>query len=235
MRSMYGKDKTAYFTEALRGKNVPVLTLDNKWYRLLDEDARKAVKETEDKLNDYLKRQGKLNTESKEIKRLKKKLMSEIVQMVDDAGDYPTAAQTKELDQHKKLVEECNEKLEAYQDELLELPRQIDEQNLQLMLLTMENCYDTMQENSEQIHEIADWVTQIRVELKKKLVHKQELEQQNYTIYSYMHDLLGADIIDLFDLAYNPEEQHPTVSREPEKTPENETPETRKPDTGKTE
>lgn len=60
------------FTEALRGKRLPILTLDNKWYRLLDEDTRKRVAGTEERLNALLRRQGKLNTEVKDIKRLKR-------------------------------------------------------------------------------------------------------------------------------------------------------------------
>ena len=60
------------FSEALRGKKIPILTLDNKWYKLLDEETRKTVSGTEEKLNQLLKRQGKLNTETRDIKKLKK-------------------------------------------------------------------------------------------------------------------------------------------------------------------
>lgn len=212
MKRKVGKEKQELFTDALQGKNIPILTLDNKWYRLLDADARAEVGDIEEQLNALLKRQGKLNTESRDIKKLKKKLMSEIVPLVDEAGENPTAAQSKKIDQNKRLIEECNEKLEAYQDELLDLPKQIDQLNIQLMLITMECCYSTMQENTETIQEIAKWVTEIRIELKKRLIKKQELEQRNHAIYSYMHDLFGADIVDMFDLKYNPEEQHPVPS-----------------------
>ena len=30
------KEKQSVFNEALKGKKIPILTLDNKWYRLLD-------------------------------------------------------------------------------------------------------------------------------------------------------------------------------------------------------
>lgn len=224
MKRKVDKEKQNTFTEALQGKNIPILTLDNKWYRLLDDDAKEAVKDIETQLNTLLKRNGKLNTETKDIKKLKKKLMSEIVPMVDKAGDNPTAAQTKEIEQHKRLVEECNEKLAAYEDELLDLPKEIDKLNIQLMLITMDCCYDAMQENTERIQEIEKWVKEVRIELKKRLIKKQEMEQKNHTIYSYMHDIFGSDIIDMFDLQYNPEEQHPVVSKEaaPEEPKNNE-------------
>lgn len=197
------------FSEALQGKKIPILTLDNKWYRLLDEETRKSISGTETQLNDLLKRQGKLNTETKDIKKLKKKLMGEIVTMADEVEQKGGAGLEKKLEQHKKLVEDCNERLEEYQDELLELPRQIERLNYELMLATMDCCYNTMQENTEGIEEISKWVADVRVELKKQLVRKQEMEQRNHAIYSYMHDVFGAEVLELFDMTYNPEEQHP--------------------------
>ncbi len=197
------------FSEALQGKKIPILTLDNKWYRLLDEEARKSIAGTEEQLNALLKRQGKLNTETKDIKKLKKKLMSEIVTMADEAEQKGDEGLTKQLEQHKRMVEECNERLEEYQDELIDLPREIDRLNFELMLATMDCCYATMQENTEGIQEISKWVKDVRVELKKQLVRKQEMEQRNHAIYSYMHDVFGAEVLELFDMTYNPEEQHP--------------------------
>lgn len=206
------KEKKESFEPVLKGKKIPILTLDNKWYRLFDNLAGEApIGALEKQLNDLLKRQGKLNTESKDIKRLKKKLMNEIVPMVDELGDGQNSSLEKKIDEHKRLIEECNEKLESYEDELMELPRQIDQVNFQLMLVTMDYCYDKMQENTEEIQDIAKWVTEVRVELKKKLIRKQEKEIINHNIYSYMHDIFGADVIDLFDMKYNPEEQHPKL------------------------
>jgi len=197
------------FSEALQGKKIPILTLDNKWYRLLDEETRRSVAGTEEQLNNLLKRQGKLNTEIKDIKKLKKKLMNEIVSMADEAEQTGSTELAKKLEQHKNLVEECNARMEEYQEELLDLPREIDRLNHELMLVTMECCYTTMQENTGKISELSEWVKNIRIELKKQLVRKQEMEQRNHAIYSYMHDVFGADVVELFDLKYNPEEQHP--------------------------
>ncbi|MGN0401058.1 MAG: hypothetical protein ACI4HQ_02205 [Acetatifactor sp.] len=199
------------FSEALQGKKIPILTLDHKWYRLLDQKTRKALAGTEEQLNTLLKRQGRLNTEVREIKKIKKKLMNEIMEMADEAEQGGGGSIERQLEQHKRLVQDCNEKLDSYQDELMELPRQIEQLNLKLMTATMECCYSAMKDNTEEIEEIAAWVTGIRIELKKKLVKKQQLEQQNHEIYSYMHDVFGADVIDLFDMKYNPEEQHPVI------------------------
>ena len=202
------------FAEALKGKKLPILTLDNKWYKLLTPQARRQVSVYERQLNALLRRQGKLNSETKDIRKLKKQLMNEIMPLVDEADQNPNPLLDKKIEQNRKLLEECNEKLESYQEELLELPHKIDDVNVQLMLITMDCCYETMKESTQEIKYISQWVAQTRVELKKRLIKKQEMEQRNHAIYSYMHDLFGAEVLDMFDLQYNPEEQHPVMPGE---------------------
>lgn len=214
-------DKSESYEQALRGKNIPILTLDNKWYKLFKNLADyPEILELVRQLNDLLKRQGKLNTETKSIKSLKKKLMSEIVPIVDELEQHPDESLEKKIDDNKRLIEECNEKLDAYQDELMELPVLIQNANHELMLATMDYCYESMQSNTEEIITIAKWITDIRVELKENLVKKQEMELYNHQMYSYMHDIFGPEVINLFDMKYNPLEQHPKKASDA-KTSEN--------------
>ncbi len=209
MANKEGNGHQETFSQALKGKKIPVLTLDKKWYQLFMDGDRSSVAELEKDLNTLLKQQGKVNTETKDIKRLKKKLMGEIVALADEAVQNPNAETEQKIDQNKKLVEECNERLESYQDELLELPRQIEQANEQLMLATMDCCYEAMHQSRKEAEEIEQWVSQIRVELKKRLIRKQELEQRSRAIYSYMHDVFGAEVIDLFDMSHEEEMKEP--------------------------
>ncbi len=199
--------KEEKYEPALQNKKIPVLTLDHKWHQLFSAaDTTTAILKLEEQLNDLLKRQGKLNTESKEIKRLKKKLMDEIVPMVNEFEQRPSASLEKKIETSRRLINECNEKLESYRDELMDLPKEIDRVNYGLMLATMDACYDKLKENTAEIEEIGNWITQVRIELKKKMVRKQEKEQLNQDLYSYMHAIFGAEVIDIFDMKYNPDE-----------------------------
>ena len=191
------------YKPVISGKKIPVLTLDHKWHRLFTQiDTNSEIKSLENELNELLKRQGKINSETKEIKVLKSKLMEEMrsASMESDADSNP------KIEENKKLIDECNEKLDSYQDEALELPAQINEINKKLMIATMEVCYDDIKEGTEEINEISQWIDEIRVELKKKVVRKQEKQQRIQDLYSYMHDIFGADVIEIFDMKYNPEE-----------------------------
>ena len=60
-----------------------------------------------------------------------------------------------------------------------------------------------------EIGAINNWISDIRIELKKQLIKKQESELDNYNMYMYMHQILGPEVIDLFDMKYDPERWHP--------------------------
>ncbi len=195
------------FKPALASKKIPILTLDNKWHKLFTQaEPNKRLKKREEELNELLKKQGKANTEIKEIKKLKRRLMQGIMENASEASSGNDARARRKTDESKRLMGECNEKIAGYEDELIELPRQIDKVNKELMLMTMEICYDRLKENERDIEEITKWVAQVKEELKEKLILKQEKETVNQELYSYMHDIFGADVINLFDTKYKIEE-----------------------------
>ncbi len=195
------------FRAALEDKKIPILTLDHKWHQLFtQQEYSSEIKDMECELNGLLKRQGKVNTKNREIRKLKKKLMDEIVLLANEMENGATLRLEKEMETHKRLVNECNEKLAACEEEMLELPRQIVQLNHKLMLATMEICYQKLQENTDELNEIEEWIRNIRRELKKKVVRKQEKEMMNHQLYSYMHDIFGADVIEIFDMKYDPEQ-----------------------------
>lgn len=195
------------YEAALKDKKIPILTLDHRWHLLFGKaEPTEAVVRLEEELNELIKRQGKLNTESKEIHRLKKRLMSEIIPMVDSLERKPDRKTEKKIEDNKRLINDCNEKLSAYRDELALLPKEIEKTNYYLMLATMDACYDKLKENTKEIEEDTRWITQMRIELKKRIIRKEEKEQQNQELYSYMHAMFGADVINLFDMKYRPGE-----------------------------
>lgn len=193
------------YKKALQGKKLPILTLDNKWHKLFTQAGTNSrIEALVKELNELLMRQGKVNTESKEIRKLKKKLMNDIMESAGSLDQERDKKAQKKVEDNKRLIEECNEKLDNYKEELQVLPEEIDRVNYRLMLATMDVCYDYLQENTKEIEEIEDWLREVRVELKKKVIRKQEKEQKNNALYSYMHDIFGADVIEIFDMKYDP-------------------------------
>lgn len=195
------------FRAAIKGKNVPLLVLDQKWHRLFAVHGKtEEIKDAESGINGLLARQGKLNTDLKEFKKLKNKLMDSIVQNMDGTESGTDAAREKMLDENKRLIDELNEKIAACEDELLEIPALIRESNEQLMILSMDYFYTKLRVNQEEAKEITDWITQVRIDLKKNIIRKQNRVINNREIYAYLHDIFGADILNLFDIRYEEED-----------------------------
>ena len=196
-------DKRERYKSALAGKKIPVLTLDNKWHKLFTQaESTKEIANLTEQLNGFLRRQGKINNDIKERRKLKKKLMDEIVALME-VQDSKAADKKKE--ENRRLIEKCNDELEDLEDEEPEVAAKIGELNDKLMLATMDSCYDRLKNNTAEFERLKEWVNQMRVELKRKLLRMQELDQANQELYSYMHDIFGADVIEIFDMKYRPQ------------------------------
>ena len=186
------------FKSALIGKTVPLLTLDQKWHRLFAVHGKTdEIKALESELNALLTEQGRLNNRLKELKKLKGKLLDEIVQSMEE--------DEKKLEENKRLVDEINEKMETCEEELVDIPYRLREINDELMVCSMDYFYEKLRVNRTEATEIEEWINQVRIDLKKNIIRKQNRDINNREIYAYLHDIFGAEVIDIFDIKYDDE------------------------------
>lgn len=193
------------FKKALNGKKIPLLVLDQKWHHLFQGEEKPAgMAEHERKVNEYLQQQGSATQQLKELKKLKNTLMQNIVDNMDGADEKKEdSIQSKKLTETKRLIEEANEKIEELEDSLLELPRLLKEANMQLMVSGMAYIYEKMHENATESAGIAEWIEKVRIELKKKIIRKQFCDMKNKEMFQYMNAILGAEVLDVFDIQYD--------------------------------
>lgn len=203
------------YKPALEKAKVPILTLDNNWHKLFTQtNVTPEIKKLEKKLNELLKEQGKVKTEEKKLKAVKRKLMDEIIQLADRYDGRRDDAVQKAMDRQKEMVEECNRRLEDLAEDNQDIPLAIEETNHQLMLKTMELCYKRLEENRKEIEYYEKWIRDIREELRENIIRKQDRETSTYELYSYMHNIFGREVIDIFDMHYNPEKYRPKKKSE---------------------
>ena len=190
------------FEVFLQGRKLPVCVLEEKWHKVFALKGKpEHITVLEEKLTEMVERQEALGTEVRDLKKLKSKLMANIVANMDGTyAENEGKISSKKLEEDKRLIDEINEKLAADDDELLDLPRDIDRTNKELMLLTVEYCYEKLRINLAEAREITDWITQVRIDLKKNIIKRQNREINTRQIYAYMHDIFGADMMDVFDL-----------------------------------
>jgi len=198
------KEKKFDFNSIVKNKKLPILTLDVRWHELFPEnDKPEEIKELEQKVNNLLKKQGKLVNDIKDMKKLKNSLIKDIMVNMDIGTDLIGKAKEKKLDKNKQYINELNGKINISMDELSEIPYQIKEANEELLVESMNICYDRIANNKEEIKKIAEWIAEIRDALKTKILIKQDMESKNSLIYTYMHDLLGPELMEGLDKERN--------------------------------
>ena len=188
------------YSRALKDKKVPLLVLDQKWHELFHEHAKTSeIKSLERKLNRLVKKQGKANTDIVEFRKAKKVLMKTIVNNMDDGMKMDSEEKFLKKDKSQKMILEINDKIEQAKQLLEEIPIEIKEVNEELMIECMKVCYERLITNTQQIEHLEKWIMQTRDELKDNILLKQDLEGNNTAMYTYMHDLLGAEVMEIFD------------------------------------
>lgn len=191
------------FEKALSQVQIPVLTLDERWHIVFaDHEKSQAMRNLEKQLNDTIKLQGKLVTDIKEMRKLKSKLMDQILNNMGTTTGDKEVLRSKKVGKSKELIQDINDKILENEMKISDIPREIKQINYQLMLESMKVCYERMTENTEEIKKLEKWILNARNELKEKLLDKQEREMKNQQIYTYMHDVFGAQAMELFDNQY---------------------------------
>ena len=180
-------------------KNLPIAILDERYLRLFkDNEKTPLLKQLEKKLSDLLKRQGQITNDIKGIKKIKSDLMKSIIENVENENMSESKRQ-KLLNTNQKLVIEAKEKIDRLEQEELEIPGKIRDANIELLIEAVNICYNRIHQNYKDIQLLGNWINETRMELKKRILIKQDKETKNTEIYNYMHDLLGPEMLEVFD------------------------------------
>ncbi len=185
-------------------KKVPILTLDSRWHMLFPEEKKTmTIRRLEEQVNELLKKQGKLVQDAKRLKKMKRNFMQKIVNNMQESETKTNeTTRIKKLESSQRYIKEINDKLNAYDDQLEVIPQQIRVANEALLKASFQICYDELKKNKKQIRELNQWINKTKALLMDSILKEQELQQNNSDIYSYMHDILGAEMMEVFDQEY---------------------------------
>ena len=178
--------------------DIPILTLDERWYHLITDKLKTdEIRYWEKHLNELLKKQGQVNNDIKEVKKIKTQLIQDVVDNMQDEDNDPKKA--KVMEQNQRLIQEAKDKINSLEDEALDIPRDIVDANRNLLIETVKVCYNKINSNKEDLEVLDKWINATRVKLKKNILIKQDKEEANNRMYSSMHDILGVDVMKELD------------------------------------
>ena len=179
--------------QKIKRHRLPPLTLDVKWQTIFNTPDKPAkIAKLEKQLNEIIKRQGGITNDRKDLMRIKKQLMQEIVENMDSPEN---SRADKKVRKSKELIEDINDKLILLEDEELDIPDNMAEVNAALMLESMDVILDSYDENEEDIEVLESWINETRLELKKRVLLLQKKKEENATLEKYLFDIVDSDII----------------------------------------
>ena len=93
------------YMQALRGKEVPLLTLDAGWHRIFP-DFRKTgeIKKLEKELNQFIKQQGQTEHDLKDYDKAKKVIMNNIVENKTDGHEPDSPIRIKKQEKNQQFL-----------------------------------------------------------------------------------------------------------------------------------
>ncbi len=199
------KNKAHGFDLKVLFKNdISLLTLDERWNGLFNNmEKTNDIIECENRIKELLKEQSRLITESKEISIKKKECMDSIIRLTTEVFDKNNKEAHTKMQECEKSIVAINKKMEENQERLLDIPKEIREENLQLLEYTVKQVYFSIRENQVRVTELDKEIAEAKERL-KKMIEERELLAEDYSdTYSYFHDLLGKDELQKLDEIYS--------------------------------
>lgn len=179
--------------ELIKKSRLPVLTLDRKWLNIFNTDEKSdEIAILEKKVNTSLKSQGTINTKRDELIGLKKTLMKEIVSNMD-AEENSRAR--KKVDKSKELIEDINDELLLLQDKELDVPSNINNANALLAYQSLEEIYNKIKKNEDDIDSLEKWIDETRIELKKRILVREKKREENELMDKYISDTFHPEVV----------------------------------------
>ncbi len=195
---MFSKKKEPRRKPALR-KSIPVLIVNKTWHDLFGGKKPAKIQAAEKRLEGLVKKYSQVKQEIKEYESLKKQLLEGILADMNSISEESTDQLEKKMETNTSLIQDLNSRMDENGDLLLDLPRQIDECNKELILQTAEVFYPKLIDNTREYQQLAEEINDLRKRLRAKLERRVELEERNDAIYQRLHQIMGAEILDELD------------------------------------
>ncbi len=195
-----GSTKNMFDKRVLRKNDISLLILDERWNSLFNNvEVTSEIIAKEEKLKELLKLQSRLMVEAKEISANKKERMNRIIQLTTEVFDKNNEEAKKEMVSCEKEIKQINLRLPEIEDELENIPDRIKEANLELLEATVNVVYYKIRFNQKRIKELEALIEESKARLKAYIDEKETLDEDDTGIYSYFHDLLGAEELEKLD------------------------------------
>lgn len=185
--------------DVLRRSRIPLLHKDQNWISLFGKSNDRQINEIKDRLIELLKEEKRLNNLLKKYKKDKTKYVKLILRVSDSVNTDKNEDDIRFLDEYKERLLSVNEEIDDVEFRLDVIPDEIRSTNYALLNMTIKKGYIELREREEKLSDANEELDEVRERLKQLIEIKVENEEWINEIYTFMHRLLGSDIIDVLD------------------------------------
>lgn len=186
--------------KTLRKNDISLLILDERWNNLFHSaEKTPAIGRSEENLRELLKEESRLIAEKKEAAASKKRHMDKIIKLTPKVFEENDSNAKKEMHNSEQLIKKINDRVIKIDEMLEEMPDRLKQANLDLLELTVRVVYFKMRSARKRVEELEKLIGETRDKLKAYIDEKESLSQDDTDIYSYFHDLLGAQELQRLD------------------------------------
>lgn len=196
-------ERAKFDRKILRRNNISLLILDERWTKLFVAfEKTLQITISEEKLKELLKDHSRLLSESKEIAAAKKQCMDKIIKLTTAVFEQEDNEAKKEMQQCEKEIKRVNERFQKIEEEIDAIPDKIGDANLELLENIVNVVYFKIRSDQKRVDELAILIEETKEKLKAYIDEKETLSQDHTDIYSYFHDLLGAEELERLDAEF---------------------------------
>lgn len=106
---------------------------------------------------------------------------------------------SKKIEKSRELIEEINDKLILIEDRELSIPNELQEANARLLMEGMEELLGKVVDNERDIENLNILIEEARIELKKKILLREQKAEENQLISKYFNRTVGRSIVNKFE------------------------------------
>ena len=186
----------------LRKNRIPLLIEDPGWINLFGSVNNKQIQTAKNDLIQILASEKELETYGKKIQKKKSNHLKMILEVSNAVNNEDNKDKTKSialLDRYKDEILQINEEIEEIKFKLESFPKQIREANFQLLSATVHYGYDELTYKEKEFNKAVNEIDILRIRLREALKKKHDNEEWINETYTFLHGILGSEVIEKLD------------------------------------
>ena len=196
---MFQKDEMVIDKQDIQLNRLPLLHKDQNWISIFGNIKDKEIKKYLDEVISLENEEKELTQVLEKLENDKRQSMNMILKISDSINTDKKKENIKLLDEHKEMLLNLNDKIDEVLFRIELIPEKIRETNFQLLNATIKNGYENLSKKEEELSKVVDELDEVNERMKVLVEKKIRNESWIDGIYTFMHRLLGNDIIDDLD------------------------------------